>query len=163
MSRLAMDVQAIVQAHARNAEEYAVHRAELDREARAKVRIAKEREEAARRARKVPIQAAYAHHPNNQGCTPQEIEARYARDAADRAKNFVRAPKPIVVAAPRAKAGSKTARLLEALKRPGGATLAEMVEASGFDERNARMAMGNLRRDHGAVIEKCPGEKFRVV
>ena len=67
---------------------------------------------------------------------------------------------PQVVAGPRSpKGSSKTCKLLEVVGKPGGATMQEICEASGFDERNAKTTMSILRLRKHILISQV-GERF---
>ena len=60
--------------------------------------------------------------------------------------------KPVVVAGSGPRAGSKTARLIGMLKRPGGASLEEITSTFGWQIHTTRALMsagGSLTRKHG--------------
>jgi hypothetical protein len=70
----------------------------------------------------------------------------------------VRPPKPIPAQPGTAQAGTKTARLIAALYE--GGTVAELAEASGYDERNCRTAIGILRTRKGLDVTQDPNTKM---
>lgn len=70
------------------------------------------------------------------------------------------APAPDSAAAQASPTISKQARLIELLKRPNGATLAELVEATGWQAHSVRGAIsGTLKKKLGlkVVTEKVEG------
>lgn len=72
------------------------------------------------------------------------------------------------VNAPKQRDGTKQSALIELLKRPEGASLAEMVEATGWQQHTVRGAMaGSLKKKLSLdiVSEKSDGQerKYRIV
>jgi hypothetical protein len=72
------------------------------------------------------------------------------------------------VNAPKQRDGTKQSTLIELLKRPEGASLAEMVEATGWQQHTVRGAMaGSLKKKLrlDIVSEKSDGQerKYRIV
>jgi hypothetical protein len=63
---------------------------------------------------------------------------------------------------PRARENSKQAQMIEMLKRPDGATLNQLVEATGWQSHTVRGAMaGSLKKKQGLTItsEKITGQE----
>ena len=55
--------------------------------------------------------------------------------------------------------GSKTAAILDLLKRPGGATASELMEATGWQPHSVRgFLSGTLRKKMGLTIASTKGE-----
>ena len=79
-------------------------------------------------------------------------------------KKAAKAPKPAKAApeAPKEKgtrAGSKTAQILELLKRPGGATLQELMAATEWQPHSIRgFVSGTLGKKMGLSVESAKGE-----
>lgn len=75
-------------------------------------------------------------------------------DGAAGAVSGTAAPEPeTAIPAREARSGSKIARVLALLRRPEGATLAELVEATGWLPHTTRAALTGLKKT-GHVIEK---------
>jgi hypothetical protein len=84
----------------------------------------------------------------------QEMDMAKAKEKAKgkaKGKAAAKAVEKKSAGTPRAE--SKTAKLVAAVSANGGATLKEICEASGFDERNARTTIGILRSRGGKKIE----------
>ena len=89
--------------------------------------------------------------------TPAPAPARFARQApakktAESAAKRVKAPKP---AGSGPRATSKTARLIEMLRRPQGATLEEVMARFGWQVHTTRALMsagGALTKKHGITV-----------
>jgi Protein of unknown function (DUF3489) len=61
--------------------------------------------------------------------------------------------------APGARDGSKTATILELLKRPGGATSKELLKATGWQPHSLRgFISGTLGKKMGLTVESVKGE-----
>ncbi len=68
---------------------------------------------------------------------------------------------PAITKTPRARENSKQAQMIEMLKRPDGATLNQLVEATGWQSHTVRGAMaGSLKKKLGLTIisEKATGQ-----
>ena len=64
----------------------------------------------------------------------------------------------LCAAAPSSKAPSKTALVLDLLRRPEGATLAQLVEATGWLAHTTRAALTGLRKKgHAIAKDKVDG------
>ncbi len=64
---------------------------------------------------------------------------------------------------PDAKRDSKQAILIELLKRPGGATIDEMVKATNWQRHSVRGVMsGVLKKKMGLTIASEKGERGRI-
>jgi hypothetical protein len=81
-------------------------------------------------------------------------KAKWAKKATS-AKKAVKAARQATTAkADRVRQGSKTARVLELLKRSGGATLKHLVKATGWQPHSVRgFLSGNLGKKMGLKIE----------
>ena len=69
---------------------------------------------------------------------------------------------PAITKTPRARENSKQAQMIELLKRPDGATLNQLVEATGWQSHTVRGAMaGSLKKKLGLTIisEKATGQE----
>lgn len=76
--------------------------------------------------------------------TGERRNRRMAREAAPSATS--------ALIAPPARTPSKTNQLLTLLRRDGGATLAELVAATGWLPHTTRAALTGLRRKHHAIV-----------
>ena len=62
-----------------------------------------------------------------------------------------------------AREGSKTAQILDLLKQPGGATLTQIMEATGWQAHSVRgFISGTLGKKLGLTVESTKREKERV-
>ena len=69
---------------------------------------------------------------------------------------------------PPARAGTKQATLIDLMRRPGGATIADLVKATGWQPHSVRGAIsGALKKKLGlAVTSEKPGDgprRYRIV
>lgn len=74
-------------------------------------------------------------------------------DAADGVQNLDPIPRTI-------RAGTKLAEIVDAMKRPGGATVAEMMRSTGWQAHTVRGAISGMvrkRLGYSVVSEKGPG------
>ncbi|MBS3936253.1 MAG: DUF3489 domain-containing protein [Sulfuritalea sp.] len=82
--------------------------------------------------------------------TKWQADAVTKRDAADGVQNLDPIPRPI-------RPGTKLAEIIEAMKRPGGATVAEMMRRTGWQAHTVRGAISGMVRkrfDYQVVTEK---------
>jgi len=98
---------------------------------------------------------------------PAKKKARVAASKTKNARNPVRATK---TAAPRP--GSKTAKLLDLLKRDSGATLKELMKATGWQPHSVRgflsgtaskklgLHLESFKRDDQPFIASFPSKRF---
>ena len=82
-------------------------------------------------------------------------------------KSKTRSPRPLALAEPapsplHPRPGSKQALVVELLSRPEGASLDDLVGATGWLPHTARAALTGLRR-RGFAIERAPAEDGRSV
>lgn len=66
------------------------------------------------------------------------------------------------ITAPSQRQGTKTALLLNLLERPEGATIAQMVEATGWLPHTARAALTGLKKKGHAIASEKPEGGERV-
>ena len=65
----------------------------------------------------------------------------------------------VAKAAASAREGSKTAKVLDLLKRPGGATLKELMKATGWQPHSLRgFLSGTVRKKMRLSVESAKGE-----
>jgi hypothetical protein len=99
----------------------------------------------------------------------QRLEAAVAPPSPDVAPRGKRSRKPATAkdATPTAREGSKKAQVLELLRRPGGATLADIISATGWQAHSVRgFISGSLGKKMGLTVEssKTPegGRSYRI-
>ena len=93
--------------------------------------------------------------PVNAPAAPKEPGARAKKPAATRAPKVAEEANPAPAAGSGPRAGSKTARLIGMLRRPGGASLEEIMATFGWQIHTTRALMsagGSLTRKHGLTV-----------
>ena len=85
-------------------------------------------------------------------------KAKSARKASP-AKKAPKGRKKAEVAKPEAREGSKTAKILDLLKRPGGATLKELMKATAWQAHSVRgFLSGTVGKKMGLTVNSAKGE-----
>ena len=75
------------------------------------------------------------------------------------AKKSTKAPKKAKSRAEGVREGSKTAKVLDLLKRPGGATTKELIKATGWQPHSLRgFLSGTVRKKMGLAITSTNGD-----
>ncbi|MEO8592319.1 MAG: DUF3489 domain-containing protein [Candidatus Solibacter sp.] len=100
-----------------------------------------------------PIAEAGAHEPN---VPPAESPATEKPTRAKKAPKAPKAPKTEESAGPRE--GSKTARVLEMLRREGGASLEEIMQQMGWQKHTVRGFMAGAMKKAGYTVESFKSE-----
>lgn len=78
---------------------------------------------------------------------------------ARKAQKRRRKAKVAKTAKPGARAGSKTAKILDLLKRPGGATVTELMKATGWQPHSVRgFLSGTIGKKMGLTVTSAKGE-----
>jgi len=86
-------------------------------------------------------------------------KAKSARQATPAKKAPKGRTKPEVARAKVARDGSKTAKILDLLKRPGGATSKELMKATGWLPHSVRgFLSGTVRKKMGLTVTSTKGE-----
>ena len=86
-------------------------------------------------------------------------KAKSARKAAPAKKAHKGRTKPEVAESKVARDGSKTAKILDLLKRPGGATLKELIKATGWLPHSVRgFLSGTVGKKMGLTVISTKGE-----
>ena len=87
------------------------------------------------------------------------IKAKSARKATPAKKAPKRRTKPEVAKPKAARDGSKTAKILDLLKRPGGATSKELMKATGWLPHSVRgFLSATVRKKMGLTVISTKGE-----
>jgi len=91
------------------------------------------------------------------------VAPRRANVAPAKAKPAKKAPKgrtkPEAAKSKVARGGSKTAKILDLLKRPGGATLKELIKATGWLPHSVRgFLSGTVGKKMGLTVTSAKGE-----
>ncbi|HEY6343619.1 MAG TPA: DUF3489 domain-containing protein [Bryobacteraceae bacterium] len=113
---------------------------------------AEEQPKATKKAARAPRRAAVA---------PAKGKARKKAKAVNNARKTPTAAKKAkgVVKPSGSREGSKTATILELLKRPGGATAKELMKATGWQPHSVRgFLSGTLRKKMGLEVVSTKGE-----
>jgi len=78
---------------------------------------------------------------------------------AKKAPKGAKSAKPAKAAAAGARPGSKTAKILDLLKRPGGATSKELMKATGWQPHSVRgFLSGTVGKKMGLAVNSAKGE-----
>src|SRR5689334_18445099 len=87
-------------------------------------------------------------------------KATPAKKAPKSAKKAAKPAKAAKAEKPAARQGSKTSQILELLKRPGGATLQELMRATEWQAHSVRgFISGTLGKKLGLTVESAKSEK----
>ena len=82
-----------------------------------------------------------------------------SRKRANSSKKPARAPEKAATAkAPGARQGSKSEKLLELLKRPGGVTVKELMRATGWQPHSVRSFLSTLGKKLGLTVASVKAE-----
>src|SRR5207342_2937392 len=81
---------------------------------------------------------------------PQRRMARPAKDTTNPQPQPVQAPSP-GAPSPRARAGSKSSAVVALLQREQGATITELIEATGWQPHTTRAALTGLKKKGHAI------------
>ncbi len=89
--------------------------------------------------------------------TKARVAKRRAHVAPSKAKPARKAPR--AKKATSARRGSKTAKILDLLKRPGGVTLQELIQATGWQPHSVRgFLSGTVGKKMGIHVESFQGD-----
>ena len=89
-----------------------------------------------------------------QAATAPAAAKRKAKPARRRAKTQAKPAKPAPADKPTPRAGTKQAKLIELLKRPEGATVEQIADATGWQQHTIRGAIaGALKKKLGLTVE----------
>ena len=105
--------------------------------------------------------------PKHRTKPPRPTHARKTRPAGPKAGKAGRSTAS-AISAPQARAGTKQATLIDLMRRPGGATLADLVKATGWQPHSVRGAIsGGLKKKLGLPVTSESIEKrgrvYRIV
>jgi hypothetical protein len=88
------------------------------------------------------------------------VQAKSARKATPAKKAPKGRTKPEVAKPKAAREGSKTAKILDLLKRPGGATSKELMKTTGWLPHSVRgFLSGTVRKNMGLIVTSAKGEQ----
>jgi hypothetical protein len=124
--------------------------------------------EAPRLPRRETPKEALMPKPSKSRKTPRTAQARKVRPASPKARKTARRTATSPKAGTLARAGTKQALLIDLLQRPGGATIAEIVEATGWQAHSVRGAIsGTLKKKLGLKVTSEKSEnglrRYRIV
>ncbi len=105
--------------------------------------------------------------PKKSSKSPRPARAKKTRPASPKARKPGRSATKVTPVPP-ARAGTKQATLIDLLRRPGGATIADLVKATGWQPHSVRGAIsGALKKKLGLTVTSEPIEKrgrvYRIV
>ncbi len=105
--------------------------------------------------------------PKKSSKSPGPARAKKTRPASPKARQPGRSATNATPVPP-ARAGTKQATLIDLLRRPGGATIADLVKATGWQPHSVRGAIsGALKKKLGLTVTSEPIEKrgrvYRIV
>ncbi len=105
--------------------------------------------------------------PKKSSKSPRPARAKKTRPASPKARKPGRSATNATPVPP-ARTGTKQATLIDLLRRPGGATIADLVKATGWQPHSVRGAIsGALKKKLGLTVTSEPIEKrgrvYRIV
>lgn len=100
-----------------------------------------------------------ARGPRRAPVAPAKGKAGKRATPAKKAPKGAKKAKGAKAAKPEARGGSKTARILELLKRPGGVTAKELMKATGWQPHSVRgFLSGTVGKKMGLTVTSVRGE-----